>query len=449
MSGLIISVSGLRGIVGEDLTPDIAARFVSAYASQLPEGPILVGRDGRESGPMLSEVIVAALTACGRQCINAGVIATPTLGVLVRERGAAGAVQISASHNPPPYNGIKLFGSTGRVLDAQTGAKVRDSFQSGINAWVPFDQIGSSAEDADPHSAHLREVLATVDVERIKQQEFRVLLDSNHGAGGILGQRLLEALGCEVVIYGAEPHGKFAHPPEPTAVNLKEIAARVKELDCCIGFCQDPDADRLALVDAGGRYIGEEYTLALCVQRALMSPETTGTIVINGATSGMSERLAQKAGVTSLRSAVGEANVADMMIANQAAYGGEGNGGPIDPRVGYVRDSFVAMAQVLDLMASSNSTLAELADAMPQLHIHKSVVSIDSAALTRLFEKLADHFSDAEVQRGDGIRMAWQDRWLLVRGSNTEPIVRVIAEAEGRSQAESMCDAVATIIDQL
>lgn len=449
MSGLIISVSGLRGIVGEDLTPDVAARFVSAYASQLPEGPILVGRDGRESGPMLSQVIIAALAACGRTCINAGVIATPTLGVLVRERSAAGAVQISASHNPPPYNGIKLFGSAGRVLDAETGAKVRDAYEAGVSDWVSFDQIGSVVEDSDPHSSHLREVLATVDVESIKAKGYRVLLDSNHGAGGILGQQLLEALGCEVVITGAEPHGKFAHPPEPTANNLKGIATRVREQDCHVGFCQDPDADRLALVDAGGRYIGEEFTLALCVQRALMVPETRGTIVINGATSGMSERLAQKAGVASMRSAVGEANVADMMIANQAAYGGEGNGGPIDPRVGYVRDSFVAMAQVLDLMASSDKSLADLADAMPQLHIHKSVVSIDTAALPILFEQLTERFADAEVQTGDGIRLAWSDRWLLVRGSNTEPIVRVIAEAEELTQAKSMCEEVAEIIGQL
>ena len=449
MGGLIISVSGLRGIVGIDLTPDVAARFVSAYAAELPAGPIIVGRDGRESGPMLSRVMIASLMACGRQCIDAGVISTPTLGVLVRERSAAGAVQISASHNPPPYNGIKLLGKSGRVLDAVTGGKVREAFDSGENAWVPYDEIGTVSLEGDAHSAHLREVLKTVDVERIRRQGFRVLLDSNHGAGGLLGPKLLEELGCEVVHLGVEPNGQFSHPPEPTAGNLQEVARKVQESSCSVGFCQDPDADRLALVDGDGRYVGEEYTLALCVQHALEDPATRGTIVINGASSGMSERLAAEAGVKSLRSAVGEANVADMMIANQATYGGEGNGGPIDPRVGYVRDSFVAMAQVLDLMAASQKSLAKLVDSLPRLAIHKSVVTLDTEQLPDLFEKIRDHYPDAKVQTRDGLRLAWQDRWLLVRGSNTEPLVRLISEAEEQAVAKDMCAQVERLINEL
>ena len=213
-----------------------------------------------------------------------------------------------------------------------------------------------------------------------------------------------------------------------------------------VGFCQDPDADRLALVDASGRYIGEEYTLALCVQRALSQPATTGTIVINGATSGMSERLAAKAGVKALRSAVGEANVADMMIESGATYGGEGNGGPIDPRVGYVRDSFVGMAQILDLMTSSGMSLAELADALPKLHIHKTTAKVEAERLPALFEALTSKHADATPQLGDGLRLAWKDKWLLVRGSNTEPIVRLIAEAESEDEARALCQSAADLI---
>jgi phosphomannomutase len=220
----------------------------------------------------------------------------------------------------------------------------------------------------------------------------------------------------------------------------------VREENCCIGFCQDPDEDSLALVDAEGRYIGEEFTLALCIQRALTQASTRGTIVINGATSGMSERLAENAGVQSLRSAVGEANVADMMIANKAVYGGEGNGGPIDPRVGYVRDSFVGMAQVLDLMASTEKSLAALADALPQLSIHKTTAAISTADLPRLFARLEKHFPEAETQTGDGLRLAWPNQWLLVRGSNTEPIVRLIAEADDPTQAEQLCATAADLI---
>jgi len=446
MSGLIISVSGLRGIVGENLTPEVAMRFVAAFSSKLPEGPVIVGRDGRTTGPMLSGAIIASLAACGRDVVDVDVVATPTIGVLVRERGAAGAVQISASHNPPPYNGIKLFGSSGRVLDAQTGGAIRDAYLNDQPAWCPFDQIGMVTQDSEPHAPHLQKVLATVDALAIQANRFRVLLDSNHGAGSILGQRLLSALGCDVVAAGETPDGKFSHPPEPAAANLQQVAKRVRQENCVVGFCQDPDADRLALVDADGHYIGEEYTLALCVQRALSDDETRGPIVINGATSGMSEQLAKEAGVASYRSAVGEANVADMMIANKATYGGEGNGGPIDPRVGYVRDSFVGMAQVLDLMTSTGKSLAELAAALPKLHIHKATAQVSADRLPALFDALQAEHADAKAQTGDGLRLAWDDRWLLVRGSNTEPIVRLIAEAPSEAAAKQLCESAARLL---
>lgn len=446
MSELIISVSGLRGIVGETLTPEVATRFVAAFASKLPAGPIIVGRDGRSSGPMLSRAITAALSACGRDCIDVDVASTPTVGVLVRELSAAGAVQISASHNPPPYNGIKLFGTSGRVLDAVTGAAIRDAYFAGEANWVPFDQIGSIRSESDPHAPHLEKVLATVNVEAIRAAKFRVLIDSNHGAGSLLGTRLLEALGCEIVAVGDTPDGNFAHVPEPTAENLTGIAQLVQDEKCVVGFCQDPDADRLALVDADGRYVGEEYTLALCVQGALGNPDTKGPIVINGATSGMSERLAKDAGVPSHRSAVGEANVADMMIANKATYGGEGNGGPIDPRVGYVRDSFVGMAQILDLMCSTGQPVGALCDALPKLHIHKAKATVSADRLPALLDTLQEKFSDAKPQTGDGLRLAWEDKWLLVRGSNTEPIVRFIAEAESETEAVAMCEAAASLL---
>ena len=446
MAELIISVSGLRGIVGETLTPDVASRFVAAYAAQIPDGKIVVGRDGRSSGPMLRQTIVAALNACGREVIDADVASTPTIGVLVKESGAAGGVQISASHNPPPYNGIKLFGSSGRVLDGATGSKIRDGYLAGEAAWCSFDKIGSTTTAPDPHQQHLDKVLATVDVAAISAAKHRVLLDSNHGAGSLLGKRLLTALGCEVVAVGDTPDGQFAHVPEPTAENLTGISQRVRDENCVIGFCQDPDADRLALVDADGRYIGEEYTLALCIQRAMASEATRGTIVINGATSGMSERLAATAGVSSMRSAVGEANVADMMIANQATYGGEGNGGPIDPRVGYVRDSFVGMAQVLELMTTSGKTLAQLADDLPKLHIHKTKASVSPDKLPALFDALIAQHTDATASTGDGLRLAWDDKWLLVRGSNTEPIVRLIAEAESEAEAVALCESAAKLL---
>ncbi|WP_149496049.1 phosphoglucosamine mutase [Roseiconus lacunae] len=446
MSKLIISVSGLRGIIGETLTPVVAARFVAAFAAHLPAGPVVVGRDGRSSGPMLRDTIVAALRACGRDVIDADVAATPTIGVLVKTIGAAGAVQISASHNPPPYNGIKLFGSDGRVLDAITGAKIRDAYHEETAAWTSFDKIGNATVHDDPHEAHLQAVLATVNVDAIRAAKHRVLIDSNHGAGALLGVRLLEALGCDVVTFGAEPDGQFEHVPEPTEENLAGISDLVRKNDCVVGFCQDPDADRLALIDGNGKYVGEEYTLALCVRRAMANEDTRGPIVINGATSSMSERVAAEAGVAAFRSAVGEANVADKMIAEKATYGGEGNGGPIDPRVGYVRDSFVGMAQVLDLMTSTGKPVAELAAELPRFAIVKDKASVSADGLPELFAKLKQQYPEANVDEGDGLRLAWPDRWLLVRGSNTEPIVRLIAEADSESQAQALCDAARELL---
>ena len=449
MSELIISVSGLRGIVGETLTPDVATRFVAAYASKLPPGPMIVGRDGRSSGKMLSQAILAALTACGRTCVDVDVAATPTMGVLVQERGAAGAVQISASHNPSPYNGIKLFGPTGRVLDAKTGASVREAYFDGQHAYVSSDQIGEVSRETDPHQPHLDRVLQTVDPSAIRSARHRVLIDSNHGAGSLLGKRLLESLDCQVVAVGDTPDGNFAHVPEPTAANLTEIAARVRSEGCVVGFCQDPDADRLALVDENGRYVGEEYTLALCVMRALADPQTLGPIVINGATSGMSQQLAQMHKVGCHRSAVGEANVADMMIDVGATYGGEGNGGPIDPRVGYVRDSFVGMAQVLDLMTTTGKSLSTLVDELPRLHIEKAKASVTPDRLPALFEALIAKYPEAQADQGDGLRLAWGNRWLLVRGSNTEPIVRLIAEAESEAGAKELCESAMKLLSPL
>lgn len=455
MSDLIISVSGLRGVVGGSLTPDVACRYVAAFARRLKSSitdrrpVVIVGRDGRDSGPVLRDIVVASLRGCGCDVLDADVVATPTIGVLVRARNADGAIQITASHNPPPYNGMKLFGPSGRVLDADSGADIRTAFMEQQSAWESHDRLGDVQRVDEPHAPHIAAVLATVDVDSIVTRRYRVLLDSNHGAGGAMGWELLRRLGCEIVLVGGTPDGQFEHVPEPTSENLQMITARVVAERCEVGFCQDPDADRLALIDAGGRYIGEEYTLALCVQRALADPTTRGPIVINGATSGMSEIIATEVGVVSHRSAVGEANVVDRMIATGAAYGGEGNGGPIDPRVGMVRDSFVGIAQILDLMAKTGKSLAELADALPRLAIHKTKVTLDSNKLSQILSAVAAANPDAHADHSDGLRLSWPGEWLLVRGSNTEPIVRMIAEAETQQRAAHLCESAAAIITPL
>lgn len=442
----IISVSGLRGIVGETLTPELAIRYATAFAALAPPGTIVVSRDGRASGEMLSGAIQAGLHAVGRDTLDAGVAATPTTGVLVRRFQAAGGIQLSASHNPAQYNGLKLFSAEGRVIPAGPGEEVLARYRAGTIGWVPHDRLGSRRDVPDSASAHLDAVLATVDLRRIRSRRFNVLLDSNHGAGSPLGLRLLEGLGCRVTLLGEEPDGRFEHPPEPTAENLAGVLSAVAKAGAEIGFCQDPDADRLAVIDETGRYLGEEYTLALCVDHVLR--QRKGPIVTNCSTSRMSEDLARRYDVPFHRSAVGEANVVDAMLAHDAVFGGEGNGGPIDPRVGLVRDSFVGMALLLDAMAARRMKISELADELPRYQIVKTKIPLDRGQVPAALDALEDHFADAQLDRLDGLRLDWPGRWLLVRPSNTEPIVRAVAEAPTAAEAKELCERATVVLSR-
>ncbi|NOY29209.1 MAG: phosphoglucosamine mutase [Planctomycetes bacterium] len=444
MSELIISVSGLRGIVGDTLTPEVAIRYGAAYAATLPAGPVVVTRDGRHTGPMVARAVQSALMASGHTCLDAGIAATPTTGVLVRHHGAVGGVQISASHNPAEYNGLKLFDHTGRVIPAAPGQQVLDRYQNDPPEWAPFDKLGDFHAIEDTTIAHLAMVASICDVERIRRRRFRVLLDANNGSGSVLGVPLLEELGCEVTLLGGEPDGQFGHPPEPTRENLSVVLPLLKELQADLGFCQDPDADRLAVLDEQGNYLGEEYTLAMCVDQVLR--HTPGPVVTNCSTSRMTQDLAEKYGVPFFRSKVGEANVVDLMLAEKAIIGGEGNGGAIDPRVGYVRDSFVGMAILLDAMAAREQPISALAGELPRYAIHKSKIEVPAERVAGALDALESHFSDATSDRLDGLRLDWPNKWLLVRASNTEPIVRVVAEAPREDEAKQLCDVSAEVI---
>ncbi|PQO38494.1 phosphoglucosamine mutase [Blastopirellula marina] len=437
MQDPIISVSGLRGILGLSLSPDTISRYVAAFVEQLPEGPILLSRDGRPSGKALGDIVQGTINLLGRDVIDAGIAATPTVGVLLRQYRCMGAIQISASHNPSEYNGLKLMGADGRVVSAEKGAQIKAAYEEQPTTWAPWDEIGSTSLCEDTTSEHIKKVLDTITPGPIQKKKYRVLLDSNGGSGSVVGVKLLEALGCEVEVLGGDPNGDFIHPPEPTAENLKTIADRVRELRVQIAFCQDPDADRLAVIDENGRYIGEEYTVALCLQNVLAKRK--GAVVINGATSQMNEDVAAEFKCPVYRSAVGEANVTQEMMFRDAVFGGEGNGGPIDPQVGYIRDSFVGMANILELMTKKKKPISKLADALPRYEIVKHKVEMDSEQLPEGFDRLKYQYKDAEVQEGDGLRFMWKNRWLIARASNTEPIVRVIAESKSFEESEDMC----------
>jgi len=431
---LIVSVSGLRGIVGASLTPGIAVRYAAAFVETLPPGPIVIGRDGRQSGPQLAAALTEFLVAAGRDVVDCGVAATPTVGVAIRDRHAAGGIQISASHNPARYNGLKLFSREGRVIPASAGSQVLARYEA-----LPADAVqrgtGTTGQvrpfDAAP--AHVALVAATVDVAAIRRLRPKVWLDAGHGAGSLVARLLCAHLGCDVVIEGDPPDGLFEHEPEPTAENLEAWLPRIPAARADVGFFQDPDADRLAIATAAGRYVGEEATLALAVEGVLA--KTPGPIVVNCSTSGMSAAIARRHGVACHVSKVGEANVVDEMLARGAVLGGEGNGGVIDPRVVLVRDSFVAMALVLERMCAGPVLipLETIAAGLPQMVMKKTKVAVSPSlrgpALAAALDRVAAAFPGATANRLDGLRVDWPGGWLLVRASNTEPIVRIVAEA--------------------
>jgi phosphomannomutase len=338
-----------------------------------------------------------------------------------------------------------LFGADGRVLSAAAGQQVLARYHQGDPAWVPVERLGSVHPCPDSLSEHLQLITSQVDVARIRSAGFHVLLDSNHGSGGRLGLRLLEQLGCTIVAIGESPDGWFEHPPEPIAENLDGVCQVVRQAGVAVGFCQDPDADRLALIDAQGTYLGEEYTFALCLEHVLAT-RPAGPVVTNCATSRMAQDIARRYQVPFHRTPVGEAHVADRMLEVGAVFGGEGNGGPMDPRVGYVRDSFVGMALVLDAMARTGRSLAQLAAALPRYSIIKDKIELDRP-VAQVLQELARQLDDAQADWQDGLRLDWSDRWLLVRASNTEPLVRVIAEAPEEKGARELCQLARRIIE--
>ncbi|MEC9009743.1 MAG: phosphoglucosamine mutase [Planctomycetota bacterium] len=436
----ILSISGLRGIVGDGLEPEYISRFARALARLVDGGTVVISRDGRGSGLMMREAVLSGLAAEGCQVLDAGIASTPTCGLLVRHLGAAAGLQITASHNPAEWNGLKPFGAAGRVFDAETGARLIAEMEllEGMDA----SPVCADAEViVDPGAVHRDTVLRVVDAAAIRRRRLRVVLDCNHGSGAVLGPELLNTLDCQVTVLGGTPDGEFAHPPEPLEEHLTGLCRAVVEHGADVGFAQDPDADRLAVVDETGRYIGEELTMALATDRVLS--ETPGAIVVNGSSSRVTADIVERyPGSSFFRSHVGEANVVAKMDEVSAVLGGEGNGGVIDPRVGGIRDSFVGMALVLDGLARRERGLADWVDGFPVYEIVKQKVPCPPDRVAMAVETLRTAFGDAVVTEGDGLRLDWDDRWVQVRGSNTEPIVRVISEAPDRVVAHELCDAV-------
>ena len=437
MTQRILSISGLRGVIGDGLDPGYVVQFASAFGTLADRGRVVVSMDGRPTGPMIKQAVLSALCATGCRVIDAGVASTPTCGVLVNHLNLAGGLQITASHNPIEWNGLKPFSAEGSVFDHDAGARLLEILTSQAFESVSWDRVGNVEVLEDAAAPHLARVLDLVDVSTVCKKEFSVVLDCNHGSGAVLGPRLLAELGCKVHVLGGTPDGRFEHVPEPLKENLHGLCEAVVREGADVGFAQDPDADRLAVVDNQGRYLGEELTLALCADHVLS--ESPGPVVVNNSTSRTSADIAAKYGCSFLRSHVGEANVVAKMKEQQALLGGEGNGGVIEPRVGYVRDSFVGMAYVLAGLASRETTLANWADSLPQYTIVKNKLTCPRERVELACAALKQAYAGATADEGDGLRLDWDDRWVQVRASNTEPIIRVIAEAPEGTAAQDLC----------
>jgi phosphomannomutase len=322
------------------------------------------------------------------------------------------------------------------VLGPDDGRALLKRWESRALPWASWDALGTVEPIADPHAIHRAKVLELIDREQIAQRDFAVVVDACHGAGGPLAGRLLRAMGCRPLVLGGEPDGRYNHSPEPTEANLRQFAAIVPAAGAAVGFAQDPDADRLAIIDETGRYIGEELTLALAARRRL--EQERGPVVTNLSTSRVTADVAASFGCPVQRTPVGEIHVVEAMARAGAILGGEGNGGVIDPRVGLVRDSFVAMALVLDLMATTGEPLSNLVDRLPPYAMVKEKYPLGDRPVAELFDAIVAAHPDAQADRRDGLRLDWKDCWAHVRASNTEPIVRVIAEASDLERAHEL-----------
>jgi len=442
MSQLIISISGIRGIIGDGLGPREAVRFGLAFGTHLSGGTVVFGRDSRPSGAMLADAFRSGLAAAGCTVVDAGILSTPGVAVLVRHVGAAGGAVITASHNPIAWNGIKLLSRAAMALTHEQGRHVLDLYEKQAFAEASAERIPDGCMAPEAAQVHVEKVLATVDAALIRGARLRAVVDATNGAGAAEMAMLLERLGCGCTVIHGEPTGRFARPPEPLPENLGDLCEAVRKHGAAVGLALDPDADRLALVDETGRVIGEEYTLALSCRHRLMRER--GPLACNLSTSRMMDAVAAEAGVVLHRTPVGEVNVAEAILKNGCVLGGEGNGGVIDPRVVPVRDSLVGAAQVLEMLAARRLPLSELAAELPVYTMVKDkVVLCDPAARPdAVLEAVRKRFPDARADTRDGLYLAWDDGWLHVRASNTEPILRVMAEAEDPHVARSRVDAV-------
>lgn len=440
----MVSISGVRGIVGTTLTPEVVVKYASAYAEYCKKGAIVLGRDGRITGQSIGHIVSSTLLQMGCDVRAIGVCPTPTVALAVEKLSAKGGIAITASHNPMQWNGLKFFASDGFFLDSEQNKelwKIADRPRH----YAAWDKQGKHEPIEGFIDQHVQEVLSLsyVRPEKIRRKRFKVVLDCVNASGGVIVPKLLRKLGCKVVEMNCDVSGVFAHMPEPVPENLLDLCSKVKREKADLGIAVDPDADRLVLINERGEPFGEEYTLATVVKFVLEKESKRKRIplgvTVNLSTTRAIDDIARGYNAAVKRTAVGEIHVAKEMKKNRSVIGGEGNGGVILPELHYGRDALVGIALILQYLAESGGTLSDLKAGLPQYVITKGKVDLGNInaenALLKIREK---HAGRGRVNTDDGLKIDFENSWIHLRKSNTEPIVRIIAEAPDRALADEL-----------
>lgn len=435
IDNLKISVSGVRGVVGETLSPRLISTFTSAFGQYVGQGPVVISRDTRPSGIMVEQAVIAGLMSVGCQPILAGILPTPTLQIVVKEINAAGGIAITASHNPLPWNALKFVNDKGMFLNSSEAKEVLDIYNQENTHHVSEESLKTIKVLEDSFKYHEEKVLENIDLKSLKKKKLRVAIDCGSGAAAPFSKDFLENLGCKVFAINTNFDGTFNRKLEPTPDALNELSELVKKEKCHVGFAQDPDADRLVVIDENGQALNENYTLALATIQQLKRKK--GPVTVSLATSKLVTHICKKNKCPIEYTKIGEINVSTQMLKNGSVIGGEANGGVIWPTVHPCRDSFSGMALILELIASEKS-ISSVVDSLPKYHFGSIKIPSSSEKAHMVMTKLKTTYRDQKPLNIDGIRLDWKDRWIIIRPSNTEPLLRIQAEAESARELNAL-----------
>ena len=435
---LKISISGVRGVLGDSLTPILLARFAQAFGTYVGSGTVVIGRDSRTSGEMVKQAVTAGLLSSGCRVLDIGMCPVPTIQLFARLQKAQGGIAITASHNPAEWNALKFIGPAGFFLDAGQARELLDIYHQGEYTKVSGQEMRAVEAISGAVDLHIAAILQTLGPLPQHQNRLRVVLDACNGAGSIAGPKLIEALGAEVIPINVTPDGSFPRPAEPLPENLSALRKAVKENRADIGFAQDMDADRLAIVSEKGEAVGEEYTLVLATSYVL--EHQPGPVVANLSTTAAIASVVERANCPLFLTKIGEVNVTETMLREQAVIGGEGNGGVIYPAVNFARDSLVGMALILHYLVNARQSVTELLQRIPRFHMIKQKLECPSGSVASILRNLRKVYANYPQDTRDGLKVMLPNGWFLVRGSNTEPIIRVVAEAGREAEAKKIFD---------